>query len=378
MTDALKAHYDSTFADKEGELYEPLAGLDLLAHNRRMELLDSIALPDLTDKVVVDYGVGSWGFGCIFPRLKTCRHAIGFDISEAAIELSAKVSAADPDLAGKTVEYFVSLGYSMPIDDALVDVFFCGECIEHVEDTSAFLAEVHRVLKPGGIAIFTTPNAEPFVYRQLGLKWCVGFEHVALMNFEQFARSLERFFEPVDYLGFNQSIFPGADKDVAPDLAAAWAKSGNDRPQDATSLIAIVRKDNAVRLGPSRIRIADWTAAKAATEAPAEMNLLGESTGGMVKPGNRLEFDVPEGMTRANLIFWAHQWSGIARVRAGDRVETVNLYSHAGGCERLVITDLDCSTLCIEASGERDPRAHDDQIILYRIVFASGPEAARA
>ena len=149
MSNNLKAHYDEMFSGNDGELYEPLSGLDLIAHNRRMELLDAIELPELSDAVVVDYGVGSWGFGCIYPRLKECRHAIGFDIAEAALAKSAEVSANDPALAGKTVDYYVSLGYSMQLPDDFVDVFFCGECIEHVEDSSAFLAEVYRVPQTG-------------------------------------------------------------------------------------------------------------------------------------------------------------------------------------------------------------------------------------
>ena len=159
--DSLKDHYDQTFADKEGELYEPLTGLNLAAHHRRAALLDEIELPDLSDKTVVDYGVGAWGFGCIYPRLKQCKQAIGFDISRTALAKSKAISIADNALIGKQVEYYESVGYELTLPDNSVDVFFCGECIEHVEDTPAFLTEIHRVMKLDGIAIFTTPNASP-------------------------------------------------------------------------------------------------------------------------------------------------------------------------------------------------------------------------
>jgi len=278
MTDNLKAHYDEMFAGNDGELYEPLSGLDLVAHNRRMALLAAIDLPDLSDAVVVDYGVGSWGFGCIYPRLKECRHAIGFDISEAALAKSAAVSAADTALAGKPVEFHVSLGYSMPIPDQSVDLFFCGECIEHVEDTGAFLAEVHRVIKPGGMAIFTTPNAEPWMYRQLKIRWCVGFEHVALMNFEEFRDCLEAFFDPVEFIGFNQSVFPGLDANVPEALGEMWAASCRDEPQDATSLIGVVRKAGAKALPASEIRVVDWADA-ATTNNSSSARVLPKSAG---------------------------------------------------------------------------------------------------
>lgn len=373
MTDNLKAHYDEMFLENDGELYEPLSGLDLIAHNRRMELLDGIELPDLSDAVVVDYGVGSWGFGCIYPRLKQCRLAVGFDISEAALAKSAEVSARDPDLAGKTVDYHVSLGYEMALPDDFVDVFFCGECIEHVEDTNAFLTEVYRVLKPGGLAIFTTPNGDPWMYRQLNIRWCVGFEHVALMDFEEFRRYLEAFFEPVDYIGFNQSVMPGVDQNVSKEFGEAWAASCRDEPNDATSLIGVVRKGHSGKLAQSVIEIVDWTRAVTRGAEPEAMTLLGSAKGGMIRQPNGFTIEVPAGMTRANVIFWSHPWSGHARIRCGTHEEVVNLYSHAGGCHRVVLDSLDSSTLVIEPVGTREIRSFDDQIILYRVVFADGP-----
>ncbi|GAA3896125.1 hypothetical protein GCM10022276_13910 [Sphingomonas limnosediminicola] len=376
MSNNLKAHYDEMFSENDGELYEPLSGLDLIAHNRRMELLDAIKLPELSDAVVVDYGVGSWGFGCIYPRLKECRHAIGFDIAEAALAKSAEVSANDPALTGKTVDYYVSLGYSMQLPDDFVDVFFCGECIEHVEDSSAFLAEVYRVLKPGGLAIFTTPNGDPWTYRQLKIRWCVGFEHVALMNFEEFRDYLERFFEPVEYLGFNQSIIPALDKLVPQDVGESWAVTCRNKPQDATSLIGVVRKSGSLKLEPSSIAVVDWSEARVSGNAAEPLNLLGNAQGGMLRPGSAYWVDVPDGMTRANVILWGHPWSGHARVRYGDDEEIANLYSHAGGCFRVVLEGLKGGVLLIEPTGDRDPRSNDDQIILYRVVFARGPSDA--
>jgi SAM-dependent methyltransferase len=378
MSNNLKAHYDETFSENNGELYEPLSGLDLIAHNRRMELLDAIELPNLSDAVVVDYGVGSWGFGCIYPRLKECRHAIGFDIAEAALSKSAEVSAKDPALRGKTVDYYVSLGYSMDLPDNFVDVFFCGECIEHVEDTNAFLAEVYRVLKPGALAIFTTPNGDPWAYRQLKIRWCVGFEHVALMDFEEFRGYLEAFFEPVEYIGFNQSLLPDLDKIVPQEVGELWVVTCRNDPQDATSLIGVVRKSTSSKLPASSVEIVDWTQARVGGAEPERLDLLGSVQGAMIWPGSSFWIDVPEGMTRANIIFWSHPWSGHARVRYKDDEQIANLYSHAGGCYRVVLRGLDGGCLLLEPTGDRDPRSNANQLILYRVVFAKGPEGAES
>jgi SAM-dependent methyltransferase len=364
----LKAHYDAVFAEQDGELYAPLSGLNLAAHKRRMELLDSIELPNLSQATVVDYGVGSWGFGCIYPKLKQCRTAIGFDISQYALGKSAEVSALDPIMAHKNVSYLVSLGYELSLPDAYVDVFFCGECIEHVEDTKAFLTEIHRVLKPSGVAIFTTPNRAPWIYRHLGVQWCVGFEHVALMDFVELRNALEQFFQPVRYMGFNQSIVPGAEECLSPELQEQWVRGCLDEPADATSLIAVVSKASEADARPrQRIVVQDWTDIPSSEAVP--LNLSGESFGGMLQEGGFFKLQIPKGMDRCNLIFWGHDWSGHVEIEEGKKRKRINLYSLFGGCVRCTVENFSGSEILITATGERDARSSSSQVILYRAVF---------
>jgi SAM-dependent methyltransferase len=366
--DALKAHYDSTFSDNSGELYSPLVGMDLSAHHRRMAILDSIDLPDIKNATVVDYGVGSWGFASIFPNLKACREAIGFDISEVALARSKELTDKDPELAGKT-RYLVSLGYELGLPDHSVDIFFCGECIEHVEDTPAFLTEIHRVMKPDGLAIFTTPNATPWAYRQLDLRWCVGLEHVALLSFEEFRDSLAAFFEPIGFYGFNQSILPGLDDKIPDELAKAWAGTCLHAPQDATSLIGVVRKaTDAEPRQPQQVVALGWRDA-AVSGVVESAYLSGQTDGGKLIGDSHFRISVPAGAQRCNLVFWSHDWSGIVKIVCGTRTETANLYSHAGGCLRVVLDNLDASEIVVAPTGEKDPRSMDSQVILFRAVF---------
>ena len=50
------------------------------------------------------------------------------------------------------------LNDKLPFPDASFDVVLSIEGIEHLEDRFAYLREVHRVLKPQGTLILTTPN----------------------------------------------------------------------------------------------------------------------------------------------------------------------------------------------------------------------------
>lgn len=46
----------------------------------------------------------------------------------------------------------------LPADDDEFDLVVLGEVIEHVPDPDALLAEVRRVLRPGGVLVLSTPN----------------------------------------------------------------------------------------------------------------------------------------------------------------------------------------------------------------------------
>lgn len=50
------------------------------------------------------------------------------------------------------------VGEILPFRSASLDGILAGEIIEHVYDPALLLRECHRVLKPGGVLVLTTPN----------------------------------------------------------------------------------------------------------------------------------------------------------------------------------------------------------------------------
>jgi ubiquinone/menaquinone biosynthesis C-methylase UbiE len=52
----------------------------------------------------------------------------------------------------------ISADGRLPYADGSIDIACSLEVVEHVEDQFAFARELHRILKPGGLAIISTPN----------------------------------------------------------------------------------------------------------------------------------------------------------------------------------------------------------------------------
>ncbi len=81
-------------------------------------------------------------------------------------------------------------GGSFPVPDASFDAVICSQVLEHVFTPQEFLAEIHRVLRPGGGLLLTTPfawdeHSQPYDfgrYSSFGLAHILqqaGFELVA-------------------------------------------------------------------------------------------------------------------------------------------------------------------------------------------------------
>lgn len=90
-----------------------------------------------------------------------CRllHRVGL-ISAARYE---RIQRMDPD----TVLWDLSKG--VPYDDATFDVVYHSHVLEHIprEYTAGFMAECHRVLKPGGLLRVVVPDLEQLAQRYL-------------------------------------------------------------------------------------------------------------------------------------------------------------------------------------------------------------------
>ncbi|MBT9150325.1 MAG: 27-O-demethylrifamycin SV methyltransferase [candidate division WS2 bacterium] len=127
---------------------------------------------------ILDIGCGDGGFSLRLKQVTRAQEVYGVDISTKAVEFARAngVKAFEVDIDEN----------SLPFETNSFDAIFCGEVIEHLIDPDHLLDEIHRVLKPWGFAIITTPNLacwynrvalllgfQPF-YADVGYKYHVG------------------------------------------------------------------------------------------------------------------------------------------------------------------------------------------------------------
>lgn len=83
----------------------------------------------------------------------------GRTMSELGVERGVLV---DVELSPRSssVSYAKGSGTSLPIADGAADVVISLDVIEHVDDDAALVAELVRVLRPGGQLVLTTPHED--------------------------------------------------------------------------------------------------------------------------------------------------------------------------------------------------------------------------
>ena len=130
--------------------FDPYPELQALSHSH---LFGRFLLPQgyFRDQVVVDLGCGNGRLGqFVIPE---ARAYIGVELSDAitAFEVPAEY-AGKVELVRASIE-------DVPLHDQTADVVICWGALHHVADFRAGLAEIRRIVKPGGsLLIYVYPD----------------------------------------------------------------------------------------------------------------------------------------------------------------------------------------------------------------------------
>ena len=157
---------------------------------------------------VLDVACGE-GYGTAL-LAKDAASVTGVDISPEAIAHARKAYAA---LAN--VRFESAPCTRLPLADASIDVAVSFETLEHIAEQAAFLDEIARVLRPGGVFILSCPNRLEYSDRR-------GFEnpfHVKELYREELAALVGARFPHAGWYGQRPSFFSL----IAPEGAPAAA-----------------------------------------------------------------------------------------------------------------------------------------------------------
>lgn len=102
-------------------------------------------------KTVVDIGTGTGDFA--FAVLDRCNEAkvIGVDLSVQMLKLAQR-KAVTQNRKGNC-SWIIADGLNLPLRDEFADAVVCAFVIRNFEDLTKGLTEMHRILKPNGVAL---------------------------------------------------------------------------------------------------------------------------------------------------------------------------------------------------------------------------------
>jgi SAM-dependent methyltransferase len=171
--DVLRSYYHRVHA---GQGYTPTEPFLFELHAAMLRLLEPLFLAHIPrGGRVLDAGCGRSLFTEIRPRWP-------FTIVAADVDhdLLASRKAVFED-----VRWLVGDAHPLPFRDTSFDALFAGELIEHLPDPRPGLREFHRVLRPLGTLLLTTPNRLRLANRIDGSERPYSPDHLSELSYDE-------------------------------------------------------------------------------------------------------------------------------------------------------------------------------------------------
>ena len=124
---------------------------------------------------ILDVGCGGGSLSLLFAR--SGFEVIGVDPDEVAVQAAVRQA----DRIGIEASFQTAAAEHLPFGASTFDVVVISEVLEHVSDIDLALDEVYRVLKFGGVLLFSTPNRTILSYLLL-IKLIQDWKPTRVMN----------------------------------------------------------------------------------------------------------------------------------------------------------------------------------------------------
>ena len=148
---------------------------------------------DVTNRFVLDFakdfsrahpGARILDFGCGAGRLVMAGRAAGLDIAGADVYYGGSQTRAEAEAGGLlgTTLHEMRDGRA-PFPDEAFHLVVNNQVLEHVPDLDATLAEIHRILMPGGAALSLFPSRDVFREGHIGIPFSHWFPKDSKLRF---------------------------------------------------------------------------------------------------------------------------------------------------------------------------------------------------
>ncbi len=152
VDNTLYDRFHETWWQEDGFLHFLRAALNPARFGYMKRVLTEDANRDPNGLRVLDVGCGGGLLAEEFARLGCA--VTGIDPSENSIEVAREHAA----LSELDIAYESGVAEDLPFSDASFGAVYCCDVLEHVSDVGATIAEIARVLEPGGVFMYDTVN----------------------------------------------------------------------------------------------------------------------------------------------------------------------------------------------------------------------------
>jgi SAM-dependent methyltransferase len=157
MNERVRQYWNTHIHDLEISTHAPgsvgfFSDLDQYHFEKLHHLLDLIHFDEWKDKDVLDVGCGAGVEVVRFARAGA--RVTGVDIAESGVAL-ARQNLAQQGLAARLD---AADGEHLPYPDKSFDLVFAHGVVQYTGDDRQMVSEIHRVLRPGGLAVFQGYN----------------------------------------------------------------------------------------------------------------------------------------------------------------------------------------------------------------------------